>query len=106
MIIKRGSRLKGQLRRRTKSRDNSATPTREELTKAILRVYRRDCWNCACVAIALNTISKEFAKKFYGLLPVVINTIGQSWLGKPQNTKVFLFVIFLSFETNFPFPTN
>ena len=40
------------------------------------------------------------------MLPVVINTIGQSWLGKPQNTKVFLFVIFLSFGTNFPFPTK
>ena len=38
------------------------------------------------------------------LLLVVINNFGQAWLGKPQNTKVFLFVIFLSFEANFPFP--
>ena len=40
---------KGQLRKRTKSRGNSATPTRGELTKAILLVYRRGWWNCACV---------------------------------------------------------
>ena len=75
MIIKRGSRLKGQLRRRTKSRGNSATPTRGELTKAILLVYRRDWWNCACVSIALNTISKEFAKNSYGLLCFLLLSI-------------------------------
>ena len=75
MIIKRGSRLKGQLRRRAKSRGNSATPTRGELTKAILLVYRRDWWNCACVSIALNTISKEFAKNSYGLLCFLLLSI-------------------------------
>ena len=46
-------------------------------------VYQLTTIKCFYSYIALNTtISKR--KKSYGLLPVVINTIGQPWLGKPS----------------------
>ena len=52
-------------------------------TAGTVLVYQLTTIKCFYSYIALNTtISKR--KKSYGLLPVVINTIGQPWLGKPS----------------------